>query len=64
MAQINWEVFWTDFAHWFWTIPPFGQVLVAIGLVTLIALIVTGIYYLVKGILYLIAICIGKAFCP
>lgn len=54
MAQINWTVFWQDFAEWFWTIPPFGQFLVGIGLVALIALIVTGVYYLIKGILYLI----------
>ncbi|MHA1149228.1 MAG: hypothetical protein ACTSR8_13395 [Promethearchaeota archaeon] len=54
MANINWEEFWTDFAYWFWTIPPFGQFLIVIGLVTLIALIITGVYYLVKGILYLI----------
>ena len=54
MAQINWEVFWNDFAHWFWTIPPFGQFLVGLGLAVLIAGIIIGVYYLVKGVLYLI----------
>jgi len=45
---------WQVFVSWFLGLPLFGQILVAVGLVTIIVLVFIGIYYLLKGIGYLI----------
>lgn len=45
---------WRIFVSWFLGLPLFGQILVAVGLVTIIVLVFIGIYYLLKGIGYLI----------
>ena len=45
---------WQIFVSWFLGLPLFGQILVAVGLVTIIVLVFIGIYYLLKGIGYLI----------
>ncbi len=43
---------WNDFVDYFWSQPLFGQVLIAIGVTTLLILIGIGLYYLIKGIAY------------
>lgn len=45
---------WQVFVSWFLSLPLFGQILVAVGLVTIIVLVFIGVYYLLKGIGYLI----------
>ena len=45
---------WQVFVSWFLGLPLFGQILVAVGLVTIIVLVFIGVYYLLKGIGYLI----------
>jgi hypothetical protein len=45
---------WQWFVSWFLDLPLFGQILVAIGIFTIITLLLVGIYYLLKGIAYLI----------
>lgn len=45
---------WEEFAEWFWLLPTFGQILMVIGIVAIVALVITAVYYLLKGISYLI----------
>ncbi|MHA1275003.1 MAG: hypothetical protein ACTSVV_08310 [Promethearchaeota archaeon] len=45
---------WEDFAGYFWSLPLPFQILVVIGIITILALLIVGIYYLIKGICYLI----------
>jgi hypothetical protein len=42
------------FVNWFFEQPLYGQILVIIGIIALLALVVTIIYYIIKGIAYLI----------
>ncbi|MFX0023577.1 MAG: hypothetical protein ACFE9S_14720 [Candidatus Hermodarchaeota archaeon] len=58
---MDWETFLQNIGLWFstfieWYIeqPLYGQVLVIIGIVAILALAVTLIYYIIKGIAYLI----------
>ncbi len=43
---------WNEFVDYFWSQPVFGQVLIVIGVATLLTLIGIGLYYLIKGIAY------------
>lgn len=45
---------WGEIADWYLSMPLFGQILVAVGLFTILALIIVAVYYLLKGIAYLI----------
>ncbi|MFW9826767.1 MAG: hypothetical protein ACFFEY_03995 [Candidatus Thorarchaeota archaeon] len=58
---MNWSNFLEDLRIWFneiidWYLiqPPYGQILVIIGVVVLLALTITLVYYILKGIAYLI----------
>jgi hypothetical protein len=48
------SVYWQEFVRWFFSLPLFGQILVGIGIATIIVLVLIGVYYLLKGIAYLI----------
>ncbi|MFX1503989.1 MAG: hypothetical protein ACFFDH_23710 [Promethearchaeota archaeon] len=50
----NIGVWYETFISWFLEQPIYGQVLVIIGIVAILALLVTIIYYIIKGIAYLI----------
>ena len=54
LLQRYYGLSWQVFVSWFLGLPLFGQILVAVGLVTIIVLVFIGIYYLLKGIGYLI----------
>ena len=54
MVRQYYGLSWQVFVSWFLGLPLFGQILVAVGLVTIIVLVFIGIYYLLKGIGYLI----------
>lgn len=45
---------WGDFVDWFLSAPLFGQILIIVGIVTIIALVGILVYYIMKGIAYLI----------
>jgi hypothetical protein len=47
-------VWYNDFIEWYSIQPIYGQILVIIGIVALLALAITLAYYLIKGISYLI----------
>jgi len=58
---MDWETFLRNIGVWFnifidWYLeqPLYGQVLAAIGIIALLALVVTLLYYIIKGIAYLI----------
>jgi len=50
----NYDFSWQEFVTWFLSLPLFYQILVGVGIVTIIVLILVGVYYLLKGIGYLI----------
>lgn len=50
----NFNLWYNQFLEWYLAQPVYGQILVLIGIVALLALIITLIYYLMKGIAYLV----------
>lgn len=54
MIYQRYNFYWQGFISWFLSLPLFGQILVAIGIVTIAVLLIIGVYYLLKGIGYLI----------
>ena len=53
----NYYVFgveWTEFVSWFLAQPLYGQIIIGVGIVAILALIITGVYYILKGVAYLI----------
>lgn len=47
-------LWYNEFIEWYLVQPIYGQILVIIGIVALLAIIITLVYYLIKGISYLI----------
>ncbi|TFG02777.1 MAG: zinc ribbon domain-containing protein [Promethearchaeota archaeon] len=54
MEIYSFEFYWSWFLEWFINLPLVGQILVVIGITTVIILSSIGLYYLLKGIGYLI----------
>jgi hypothetical protein len=50
----NIRIWFNEFIDWYLIQPHYGQVLVGIGIVALLALIITLVYYILKGIAYLV----------
>ena len=48
------EMYWQEFLNWFLEIPLYGQILMIVGAIAIVALVCVGVYYLLKGIAYLI----------
>ena len=53
IAQSN-SIYWQEFAAWFLSLPLFYQIIVGVGIATIVVVLLIGIYYLLKGIAYLI----------
>ncbi|MFX1337420.1 MAG: zinc ribbon domain-containing protein [Promethearchaeota archaeon] len=45
---------WHDFVIWFLSLPLIYQIIVGVGIATIVILVLIGVYYLLKGIAYLI----------
>jgi hypothetical protein len=54
MILQSYSIYWQDFAAWFLSLPLFYQIVVGVGIGTIVILILIGVYYLLKGIVYLI----------
>ena len=50
----SYGLYWQEFVRWFFSLPLFGQILVGVGIATIVVLVLIGVYYLLKGIGYLI----------
>jgi len=48
------EFYVEQFLNWFLEIPLYGQILMIVGAIAIVALVLVGVYYLLKGIAYLI----------
>ncbi len=53
IAQSN-NIYWQEFVAWFLSLPLSYQIIVGVGIATIVILIIIGVYYLLKGIAYLI----------
>ena len=53
IAQSN-SIYWQEFAAWFLSLPLFYQIIVGVGIATIVILLIIGVYYLLKGIAYLV----------
>jgi hypothetical protein len=48
------EVVWQDVVDWFLAQPLYGQILIIVGAVAILALAVVIVYYVIKGVAYLV----------
>lgn len=54
MISQSYSFNWHDFVVWFLSLPLVYQIIVGVGIATIIILVLIGVYYLLKGIAYLI----------
>ena len=54
MISQSYSFYWQEFAVWFLSLPLFYQIIVGVGIATIVVLVLIGVYYLLKGIAYLI----------
>jgi len=54
MISQSYGFYWQEFAVWFLSLPLFYQIIVGVGIATIVVLVLIGVYYLLKGIAYLI----------
>ena len=55
MSEVNiFGVPWEEIVNWYLAQPIYGQILVMVGLVALLALAVVIVYYVLKGVAYLV----------
>ena len=55
MSEVNiFGVPWEEIVDWYLTQPLYGQILVLVGLIALLALAVVILYYVLKGVAYLV----------
>ena len=54
MISQSYRFYWQDFVVWFLSLPLFYQIVVGVGIATIVVLVLIGVYYLLKGIAYLI----------
>jgi len=55
MSEVNiFGVSWEEIVNWYLTQPIYGQILVLVGLIALLALAVVILYYVLKGVAYLV----------
>ena len=54
MISQSHSIYWQEFVIWFLSLPLFYQIIVGVGIATIIVLVLIGVYYLLKGIAYLI----------
>ena len=54
MIAQSYSIYWQDFVVWFLSLPLFYQIIVGVGIGTIVVLVLIGVYYLLKGIAYLI----------
>ena len=54
MISQSYSIYWQEFAVWFLSLPLFYQIIVGVGIGTIVILVIIGVYYLLKGIAYLI----------
>lgn len=55
MVNVNGFIIpWEEFVNWFAIQPIYGQILLLVGVIALLALVITLVYYLLKGAAYLV----------
>ena len=45
---------WEEIVNWFVILPIYGQILILVGVIAILALVITLVYYLLKGLAYLV----------
>ncbi|MHA1987103.1 MAG: hypothetical protein ACW98D_10725 [Promethearchaeota archaeon] len=50
----NLYLWYIEFIDWYLVQPIYGQILVIVGIIAILALVITIVYYIIKGIAYLI----------
>jgi len=55
MINVNGFVIpWEEFVNWFGILPIYGQILIIVGVIAILALTITLVYYILKGAAYLV----------